>query len=133
MLSEDLVQQSFIKLWEHRKSIDIARVKSWLFTVAHRLLIDHYRKQKRETKVLNLMDSKAPATQENYEEKEILKLCLRELSEIQRQVLLLRDYEGYSYAEIAEIADLNLSQVKVYIFRARKKMRNSIRKLEKAN
>ena len=50
--------------------------------------------------------------------------------QIQKSVVLLRDYEGYSYAEIAEITDLSESQVKVYIFRARKTLQAYIRDLE---
>jgi RNA polymerase sigma-70 factor (ECF subfamily) len=51
--------------------------------------------------------------------KEVLDLALSRLSEIQRTVVLLRDYEGYSYEEIGEITGLNEAQVKVYIYRAR--------------
>jgi len=52
------------------------------------------------------------------------------LPEIQRSVVLLRDYEGYSYNEIAEITGLSESQVKVYIFRARTFLKNYIGSLE---
>jgi len=45
-------------------------------------------------------------------------------------VVLLRDYEGYNYLEIAEITSLNESQVKVYIFRARQALKEYIRKIE---
>jgi len=60
----------------------------------------------------------------------VLTEALDKLPEIQRSVLLLRDYEGYNYAEIAEITGLNESQVKVYIFRARQTMKDYIKKLE---
>jgi RNA polymerase sigma factor (sigma-70 family) len=45
------------------------------------------------------------------------------LPDMQKTVLLLRDYEGYDYAEIGKITNLSESQVKVYIFRARKEMK----------
>jgi RNA polymerase sigma-70 factor (ECF subfamily) len=61
---------------------------------------------------------------------EVLTEALEKLPEIQRSVVLLRDYEGYNYAEIAEITGLNESQVKVYIFRARQTMKDYIKKLE---
>ncbi len=51
--------------------------------------------------------------------KEILNKAVEQLPDVQRSVILLRDYEGYSYREIGEIAGLSESQVKVYIFRAR--------------
>ena len=49
---------------------------------------------------------------------------------MQKSVVLLRDYEGYNYAEIAEITGLSESQVKVYIFRARKALKEYIKRLE---
>jgi RNA polymerase sigma-70 factor (ECF subfamily) len=55
---------------------------------------------------------------------------LSRLPEIQKTVLLLRDYEGYNYDEIGEMTNLSSSQVKVYIFRARKSMKQYIGKLD---
>ena len=52
------------------------------------------------------------------------------LPEVQKMVLLLRDYEGYSYEEIGEMANLNESQVKVYIYRARVFLKKYIGKME---
>jgi RNA polymerase sigma-70 factor (ECF subfamily) len=52
------------------------------------------------------------------------------LPEIQRMVVLLRDYEGYSYQELGELTNLNESQVKVYIYRARVFLKNYIGKME---
>ncbi len=62
--------------------------------------------------------------------KEVLNKALDKLPEIQKTVLLLRDYEGYDYAEIGEITNLSESQVKVYIFRARTFLKSYIVKLE---
>jgi RNA polymerase sigma-70 factor (ECF subfamily) len=56
---------------------------------------------------------------------------VEKLSDIQRSVLLLRDYEGYSYEEIGQITGLNESQVKVYIFRARMFMKNYLVSLDR--
>ncbi|HXP48902.1 MAG TPA: RNA polymerase sigma factor, partial [Bacteroidia bacterium] len=62
--------------------------------------------------------------------KEVLNEALNKLPEIQRSVIMLRDYEGYDYNEIGEITGLNESQVKVYIFRARKFLKNYIGSVE---
>jgi RNA polymerase sigma-70 factor (ECF subfamily) len=62
--------------------------------------------------------------------KEVINNALELLPEIQRTVIMLRDYEGYDYAEIGEITNLNESQVKVYIFRARQTLKNYIVKLD---
>ena len=62
--------------------------------------------------------------------KEILNEALEKLPEIQKSVVLLRDYEGYNYTEIGEITGLKESQVKVYIFRARKFLKEYIGAME---
>jgi RNA polymerase sigma-70 factor (ECF subfamily) len=49
--------------------------------------------------------------------------ALQKLNQIQKTVLLLRDYEGYAYSEIGEMTGLTETQVKVYIFRARRQMK----------
>jgi RNA polymerase sigma-70 factor (ECF subfamily) len=61
---------------------------------------------------------------------EILNIAVRQLPEIQRTVVLLRDYEGYSYQEIGDITTLSEAQVKVYIYRARVFLKNYIGKME---
>jgi RNA polymerase sigma factor (sigma-70 family) len=62
--------------------------------------------------------------------KAIVNKALDRLPEIQRTVIMLRDYEGYDYAEIGKIAGLTESQVKVYIFRGRQTLKNYIVNLE---
>jgi RNA polymerase sigma-70 factor (ECF subfamily) len=61
---------------------------------------------------------------------EILSEAVKLLPEIQRTVILLRDYEGYSYKEIGDITELSEAQVKVYIYRARVFLKNYIGKME---
>jgi RNA polymerase sigma-70 factor (ECF subfamily) len=62
--------------------------------------------------------------------KEVLDEALQTLSEIQRSVVLLRDYEGYSYAEIGQITQLTEIQVKVNIFRGRMNLKKYLQKIE---
>jgi RNA polymerase sigma-70 factor (ECF subfamily) len=64
-----------------------------------------------------------------FEVKEILDKCLESLPPIQRSILLLRDLEGYDYKEIGGILDLTESQVKVYLFRARQKLKDKLKDL----
>ncbi len=117
-VARDLVQDSFLKLWEKRKNVEFAKSKSYLFTTAYHTLIDHVRKfEQRQTE--HLFDSSI-TTEHGYSDlKEILDFAIDKLPAIQRSVVLLRDYEGYSYKEIGEITDLTEAQVKVYIYRAR--------------
>ena len=72
----------------------------------------------------------ARALEDNFDLKEVLEEALNTLPEKQKAVILLRDYEGYSYDEIAEITELSASQVKVYIFRARKALQAYIKRLD---
>ena len=66
------------------------------------------------------------STSANFELKEWLHYGLNSLTEQQRSLVLLRDYEGYSYQEIGDITSLTESQVKVYLFRARKALKEYI-------
>jgi len=64
-----------------------------------------------------------------YETKELIDKVLNQLPPIQKSIVLLRDLEGYSYQEIGDILDISESQVKVYLFRARKKMQKQLKGL----
>ena len=125
-LAEDVVQDSFEKLWIHHGNITFEKARSFLFSTAHNRTIDIFRKDR---KMVNTEDFAADASISNdqYTDlNEVLEQAIDKLNEIQRSVVLLRDYEGYSYQEIAEITKLNESQVKVYIFRARKFLKQYI-------
>ena len=127
-LSEDVVQESYLILWEHVREISFPKAKAFLFTTAYRKMIDVFRREKRNGDI-----ETASLQQHHYEHEapdlqQILNAALERLPEIQRTVILLRDYEAYSYKEIADITGLNESQVKVYIFRARYFMKEYIRK-----
>ncbi len=130
MRAQDIVQDSFEKLWINRKAVIFEKTKSYLFTTAYRTMIDYIRKEKR----VNLTDDNEvfeSTYEDNYSDiQEVLNEAVIKLPEIQRSVILLRDYEGYSYKDIAEITKLNESQVKVYIYRARVYLKNYIGKIE---
>ena len=118
-LSQDIVQDSFEKLWIKRLDVDSSKSKSYLFTTAYHVMIDKFRKNKNQTEFLNVSDLQLSHSKQYSDLSEILNEGLSKLSEVQRSVILLRDYEGYNYREIGEIVGLNESQVKVYIYRAR--------------
>ena len=117
--ASDIVQESFERLWVRVAEIAFEKAKSYLFSTAYHTMIDGIRKDKR-MEDFNQVRPDRYAHEEQYTDlQEILHMALARLPEIQRSVVLLRDYEGYSYQEIGEIAGLSESQVKVYIFRAR--------------
>lgn len=128
--AEDIVQDSYEKLWKNVENVNAEKVKSYLFTTAYHTMIDRIRKDKRSSfsEELNL---KEQGHENNYSDlKEILDVAVNQLPELQRMVLLLRDYEGYSYKEIGEMANLSESQVKVYIYRARLFLKKYIGRME---
>jgi RNA polymerase sigma factor (sigma-70 family) len=117
--ANDVVQDSFERLWVKHENVDYLKVKSYLFTTAYHASIDFIRLNKRITSIDNI-NANAYSTSKTYSDlQEVLHEAIKKLPEAQRSVLLLRDYEGYSYQEIEEITGLNEAQVKVYIYRAR--------------
>lgn len=117
--AKDIVQDAFEKLWIKLRDIDAVTVKSYLFTIAYNTMLDTIRRDKFVGDFEGVKD-KNFITYNNYNDvKEILNEALSKLNDIQRAVILLRDYEGYNYNEIGKITGLSESQVKVYIYRAR--------------
>jgi len=129
-LAGDFVQDSYEKLWINYRNVDALKAKSYLFSTGYHKMIDYIRKHKR---ISNISDGNLNnhVHFEQYSDlKEILNSAIERLPNDQKAVLILRDYEGYSYKEIAEISNLTESQVKVYIYRARVFLKNHIGKME---
>lgn len=129
--AKDIIQDSFEKMWIRHEGISFEKAKSYLFTTAYHTMIDKLRKDNRITNtemqdINTYHDSKLNTT----DLKDVLNKALDKLPEIQKAVILLRDYEGYSYREIAEITELNESQVKVYIYRGRLFLKKYIGSIE---
>jgi RNA polymerase sigma-70 factor (ECF subfamily) len=112
------------------EGVSALKVKTYLFTTAYHTLIDHLRKEKRYLDYEGYAGLE-PAHDKQYSDlQEILHRAVQQLPDDQRAVVMLRDYEGYSYQEISEITGLSESQVKVYIYRARVFLRSYIGKME---
>ncbi len=123
--ARDVVQTAFEKLWRNREAVDNEKCKSYLFTVAYNQMIDHIRKNKRITLKEDFAEeTKVGHQSTNNNTKQVLMAALNRLNETQKSLVLLKDYEGYSYEEISKIMDLTESQVKVYLHRARLALRN---------
>lgn len=128
--AKDVVQSAFEKLWINREKVENERSKSYLFTVAYHQMIDLIRKNKKVTLQDDFSTSTQTTHQPQHNVKKILNEALYKLSETQRSLVLLKDYEGYSYDEIAVITSLSLSQVKVYLHRARIQLKSYLVKPE---
>ncbi|HOW31212.1 MAG TPA: RNA polymerase sigma factor [Bacteroidales bacterium] len=128
--ANDIVQESFVRMWERVKEISYEKAKAYLFTTAYHTMIDHIRRNKRYSEMDGTYESELQSSNSYNDLKEVIDEAVAKLPEIQRTVILLRDYEGYAYDEIGEITGLNESQVKVYIFRARTFLKQYIGKLD---
>ncbi len=126
--AEDAVQDAFEGLWRKRNRVDLAKTKSYLFTTVHNHCIDVIRRQRPHfaAETANLVALEA----EPYDLQAHLHEGLATLPEKQQSMVLLRDYEGYSYAEIAAITQSTLETVKVSIFRARRALRAYLGSIE---
>lgn len=130
--AKDIVQDVFEKLWINRKKIDLERVKSWLYKCTHNAMINFLNKKSRT----RYMDSQSlperPSMPDStFESQQMVERIVSILPPIQKSIILLRDIEGYSYDDIGQILDLSHSQVKVYLFRARMKIKKQLKGLNK--
>lgn len=122
--AQDITQNAFEILWKNKAEVELPKAKAFLFKVAYNNMIDNYRKQSK-MQYVDTFESNVRKTEiKNFGVKEILEKALNTLPDIQKQLVLLRDYEGYNYEEIGSITNLNESQVKVYIHRARLSLKN---------
>lgn len=129
-LAKDVVQESFARLWSKVEEVDGGKAKSYLFTTAHHVMVDEVRKVQRSTRMEEFHLDMNQTSQHQPDLKQVLDAALATLPAVQRSVVLLRDLEGYSYEEIAELTQLNLAQVKVYIYRGRTALKEYIGQLD---
>ena len=129
--AEDVVQESFARVWEKVETIDFGKAKSYLFTTAHHVMIDELRLRQPLTSIDDCPPNELKEKPNPYPDvNDILHKALATLPEAQRNALLLRDYEGYSYQEIGDITGMSEAQVKVNIFRARTALKNKLKSID---
>jgi RNA polymerase sigma-70 factor (ECF subfamily) len=127
--SEDIVQECFEVLWKNRDKVEMKSAKSYLFSIAHKKIIDTFRAD------VKMQDMESISTeligkQDETDDQQLVQLALGQIPVIYKELLTLRDLESYSYKEIEEITHLTEAQVKVYLFRARKAIKEKILELE---
>ena len=128
--ANDIVQDSYERLWRQVAEIEYPVVKSWLFSTAYHIMIDIIRKEKRMT-ILEPAHENVLIYEPQFSDlNEILHNALNRLPEQQKISIMLRDYEGYSYKEIGDITGLNEAQVKINIYRGRVALKSYIGKIE---
>ena len=125
--AEDVTQETFVRYWQH--SARVERPREWLVKVARNLCLDRLRKAGR---YLSSAPDELPEQRDDrdpewhYEQRELaqeLERAIATLSEPQRSLVVLFDVQGMSTDECARIVGINVNQVKVYLHRARRRLR----------
>lgn len=99
-VAKDITQEAYLKLWENREVVDFAKVRAWLFTTAYRLSMDYVKRNQRYVSEEFIPEHWVEQHQPDLQK--IVNESLSLLSDIQRSIVLLKDYEGYSYEEIGK-------------------------------
>ena len=134
--AEDIVQETLIKVWNKRDIwTELESIEAFSLTICRNLSLDSLKKYDNNNDSLD--NKTAPESAYNpYEEIihrdkiSVVKQIVDSLPEKQRSCMLLRDFEGKSYKEIAVILDITEEQVKVNIFRARQAVKQRYLKLD---
>jgi RNA polymerase sigma factor (sigma-70 family) len=128
-MAKDLVQESFIVLMNKLLHVDSTKAKPFLFAVVSNKIKDYFKLKKNNTEIMPYHKT-ASNTAVQFESKQLVNMALAKLPLREKELIVLRDLEGYSYDEIARFTELNLAQVKVYLFRARKMFKEEVVKME---
>ncbi len=118
--AKDIVQDTFISLWENRAKVDNQKAKSWLFTTAHNKMLNalRYKKVRQEAKFEQQIEKN------NLENEQMVDYLLKQLPQTMQQCLILKDWQGFSIKEISDILHISEANVKVNIFRAKIKLKS---------
>ncbi len=131
--AEDITQETLVRMWTLRDEwATIDSIEAYCLSVCHRLAIDHIRKvqlhAEKESDIIRFQRTVVHAEKETDERLDIVRSLMDQLPETQRTIMVLRDIEGMRYDEIARITGLTETQVKVYLHRARTRIKEKIGK-----
>jgi RNA polymerase sigma-70 factor (ECF subfamily) len=126
--AEDAAQEVFVRLWKHRKVVDGERVRPWLMKVTRNECLDRLRRQRPEGELDDTAAAEGGPLMDlqQAELSHWLQLAIGRLKEPYRSLVVLRDVRQHSYEDVAQTMALSLSQVKVYLHRARKQLREQL-------
>ncbi len=127
-VADDLVAETFIRLWNARQRVDLATVRGYLFTIARNLFLQQ-RRDRRQIAAVAAMDEELPDQGAGPEARAVARdelrttlAALQNLPEIDRAALLMRADDGLAYEEIAAALALSVGAVRVKVHRARLKL-----------
>ena len=135
--AEDIVQDTLVRVWDKRDEWDLLQsVEAFCLTICKNLSLD--RREKKEAQHVMLDESlhNRPDASTPYDRLAareglgLLRDLLEELPQVQQDIVQLREIEGKSYKEIAAILNLSEEQVKVYLFRARQRIKRKYTEIQ---
>jgi RNA polymerase sigma factor (sigma-70 family) len=135
--AKDVIQEVFIRVWNGRENMDqIQNMEAWCMRITKNLSLDRLRTIQRKGTFpmeegfdVKHTDVTPDVKTELGESMQNVSQLIAALPEKQRQVIHLRDVEGYTYNEICDILELDMNQVKVNLFRARNAVREKLVKM----
>ncbi|MCY8976277.1 RNA polymerase sigma factor SigM [Bacillus atrophaeus] len=127
-LSEDLLQETFMRAYIHIHSYDHSKVKPWLFQVARNAFIDYVRKHKKEVTISDdligsLFQTAVQSPAHQVEIKEVLTGYMSELPDNYREALTLYYLKELNYKEASHIMNISEANFKSVLFRARQRLK----------
>lgn len=139
MDAEDVMQELMIRVWNQReKFVALNNPEAWCMTVTRNLSIDKLRSRKNtagDISQYHFLKDNSPSADRLLSTNDIYVKVLQMMNilpDFQKEVVQLRDIEGYSYKEIAEITGTSEEQVKINLFRARQKLKERLKHLKNA-
>jgi RNA polymerase sigma-70 factor (ECF subfamily) len=132
--AEDVAQETYMKLWNNLDNIDNERAAAWLMKVTRNACLDRLRKRRPETEVndYHLGTDQVQEPAEAFEQEQLgswLRGAIANLKEPYRSLVVLRDVQQNSYRDVAQALELSLDQVKVYLHRARRQLRDNLQEV----
>ena len=137
--AEDVVQETMMKVWSRRNNWDaIDNIETFCLTICRNLALDQTRHMGNHTLSLDLETEPTDQSHHSNPEEQtmqrdrirLVRQLIDQLPEKQRSCMQLRDIEGKSYKEIANIMEISEEQVKINIFRARQTIREQFKKAD---
>ena len=124
-VADDIVSETFIRMWNARARVDLATVKAYLFAIARNLYLQQRRQAKRMSPIdVDMPDQQPDQLQQVHARDELRAVleALQALPEVDRSAVLMRADAGMPYDEIARTLGISESAAKVKVHRARLKL-----------
>jgi len=138
--AEDVTQEVLMKLWQHNQNVEPEKLTAWVMRVARNAVIDATRRHRTRSAVIaegpdfEVVEGlvAAPGADSEHavharETRDALESALAGVEEPYRSIVVMREIQGMTYAEIVDVLEMPLNTVKVYLHRGRRMLREALR------